>query len=124
LNLLEQLNNEFLKASDELFDLEGRIEILQDQAEDKKQNVQRLAAAIRALTGVPDTGLDRQPTLPEVQPERVPVPALPMARREPTGPLCNGCGGEMGEGYRVLGNGKQVRLWICNDSGCNNETLA
>lgn len=60
---------------------------------------------------------------PQTLPASTPSPKVDPPRR-PSGPACTGCGSELVQGSRSLNNGRVVNLWMCTDSGCNNEVLA
>lgn len=50
--------------------------------------------------------------------------AVAAAVPVPPGPRCSACGSQMFHSTRELKSGKVVNLLVCNDSGCNNETIA
>jgi hypothetical protein len=134
-NLLEQINSELSAALAKVLDLEDQQAAIDVALDEARKEFNRLNRAFKALTGEPEENDGRaqgkfnkdEPQMqlsnvPERQSYAAPVQVQPSPR--PLGPVCNGCGGEMEPGYRTLGNGKVVNLWMCKDSGCNNETLA
>lgn len=140
MDILEQLKTSLELEVEVLLGLEEKIEDLDAQRRASSEVVHRLRKAIGALTGQLDeplpageTKLGITPDLVSVEgleeksaqvPPKAPAEQPPQAGSYYSDPICTGCGSSLYRSNRTLGNGRVVNLWVCSDSGCNNEVLA
>lgn len=101
------------KVDQIIADLEEELTRSVEEALELDESIEGLRQAIAVLRG----------QIPATMPPPAAVHVAVQKASEPTGPRCGACGSEMFRDIRTLGNGKQVPLLVCRDSGCNNEQI-